>query len=148
MPKYTKFLFITNDVELGKKIAKDLWQRRKSWCVVSTDDIYDVNLKSFMKDNDFKAMIVTTPDVMLSKKVNYFVNFCEKYNVLPIFITKKSDYKTDITHIMYSNLEEVLEDSLEYIHNDEDFADFVLDTSDNTLDEYTYMLNILTEYLW
>jgi hypothetical protein len=79
---------------------------------------------------------------------NLYRDFCEKYNILPIFITKKSEYKTDITHIMYSNLEEVLEDSLEYIHNDEDFSDFVFDTSQDAVDEYTYMLNILTEYLW
>jgi hypothetical protein len=115
---------------------------------VSTDDIYDVNIKSFLKRDDFKTMIITQPDIILSKKVNYFINFCEKYNILPIFITKKSEYKTDITHIMYSNLEEVLEDSLEYIHNDEDFSDFVFDTSQDAVDEYTYMLNILTEYLW
>lgn len=149
MPKYTKFLFITNDIELGKTIAKDLWERCKSWCVVSTDDIYDNSLKSFMKNDEFKAIIVTKPDVILAKKVNYFVKFCEEYKVLPIFITKKSDYNADMVHIMYSNLEEVLEDSLEYIHNDEEDFNFNLENiEDGYIDEYKYMLNILTEYLW
>lgn len=148
MPKYSKFLFITNDMDLGKKIAKDLWERRKSWCVVSTDDIYDPGIKSFLENDDFKTMIVTKPDVILAKKVNYFIKFCEEYNALPIFISKKSEYKTDMVHIMYSNLEEVLEDSLEYIHNDEDDFSFEDITDDECIDEYKYMLNILTEYLW
>ena len=148
MPKYSKFLFITNDISLGKKIAKDLWERRKSWCVVSTDDIYDPGIKSFLENDDFKTMIVTKPDVILNKKVNYFIKFCEEYNALPIFISKKSEYKTDMVHIMYSNLEEVLEDSLEYIHNDEEYFDFEDIMDDECIDEYKYMLNILTEYLW
>lgn len=145
--KYTKFLFITKEMELGKRIAKDLWQRCKSWCVVSTDNIYDISIKSFLKNDDFKAMIVTKPDIILSKKVNYFVKFCEDHNILPIFITKKTDYKEDITHTMYVNLEEVLEDSLEYIHNDDIDPEHLKSENDN-IDEYTYMLNILTEYLW
>ena len=147
MSKYTKFLFITKEMELGKRIAKDLWKRCKSWCVVSTDNIYDIGIKSFLKNDDFKAMIVTKPDIILSKKVNYFVKFCEDHNILPIFITKKTDYKEDITHTMYVNLEEVLEDSLEYIHNDDIDPEHLKSENDN-IDEYTYMLNILTEYLW
>jgi hypothetical protein len=102
-----------------------------------------------MKNDEFKAMIVTKPDVILAKKVNYFINFCKEYKILPIFITKKSDYKSDMVHIMYSNLEEVLEDSLEYIHNDEEDFELNLENiEDGYIDEYKYMLNILTEYLW
>lgn len=146
MPKYTKFLFVTNDIDLGKMIAKDLWERRKSWCVVSTDNIYDDSIKSFMKNDEFKAIIVTKPTIILTKKVNYFIKFCEDYNILPIFITKKSDYKSDMVHTMYSNLEEILEDSLEYIHNDEEIK--VKDDDDGHINDYQYMLNLLTRYLW
>jgi hypothetical protein len=104
--------------------------------VVSTDNIYDYNVKKFMGTEDYKLLIVTTPDVILQKKVNDFIKFCEKHNVLPIFITKTDDYNEDIVHTMYSNLEEVLEDSFEYIHCDED------------IESYNYMIDLLKGYLW
>ena len=53
MPKYKHFLFVTNNYDLGQQISKDLWERRKSWCIVSTDNIYDYDVKNFMNNSDY-----------------------------------------------------------------------------------------------
>jgi hypothetical protein len=89
-----------------------------------------------MNTDDYKLMIISTPDAIVNKKVNDFIKFCNKHIILPIFITNTETYKDDIVHTMYSNLEEVLEDSFEYVHNPED------------VDSYNYAINILKEYLW
>lgn len=136
MPKYRHFLFITNNHQLSKDIAIQLWNKNKSWCVASTDNIYDHNVKKFMNTDDYKLILLTKPDVIVEKKVNDFIRFCEKHQVLPIFITTTDTYNDDITHVMYSNIEDVLVDSFEYIHNPKDTQ------------SYKEMLNILLEYLW
>ena len=49
---------------------------------------------------------------------------------------------------MYSNIEDIMLDSFEYIHNDENDYSFPDLSDSEEIDEYQYMLDLLTEYLW
>lgn len=136
MQKYKHILFVTDELELTTTITKELWQYNTNWCIVSTDNIYTYDVKTFLNRDDYKLMVITNSKKIIERKVNEFVNFCKKYNILPIFITTTETYDKSLSHIMYSNIEELFDDSFEYIHNEKD------------PNCYTVMLNMLREYLW
>ena len=134
--QYRTIAIITYDCELAKKMAKEAWEKNKSWCIASTNNIYDYDVKTYMSKEDNKLVLITTPDKIKTKKVNHFISFCEKYKVLPIFITHADNYADDFCHVMHSNIGEIFTNSFEYIHHD------------NDTESYSYAVDELLRCLW
>lgn len=131
--QFNSIFLISNDYDLAHKIGMDLWEIRKSWTLIKTDDYDDYNFKKYIKEN--KSIVIIDSKCFEKITPNKFIEYCEKYKILPLFIThKKNDER--IQHTMYVALEEIFMDSLEYFHADED------------KDSYNDFIAIIKNYLW
>ena len=64
-------------------------------------------------------MVITDGKCFEKTQPNSFIKYCEKDLICPIFVTNK--HKKDmLCHTMYSALEDIFLDSLEYVHDERD----------------------------
>lgn len=131
--RFNSIFLITNDTTLAKKIAKDLWETNKSWTVISCDNCYDYEFKKYIKHN--KSLVVTDGKCFSETQPNAFIKHCERDKICPIFITNKTE-EYMLPHTMYTALEEIFLDSLEYVHDDRD------------QESYKTLIEVLKVYLW
>lgn len=132
--QYNSITLISNNLEVGKQIALDLWNINKTWVVVTCDNCLDYEYLSFIKK--MKTITVTDSKCFENIKPNKFIKYCERYKVCPIFITDKSNNTDTLQHTMYKAIGEVLQDSVEYIHDSKD------------KDTYNELIGMLKVSLW
>lgn len=127
--RFKNILIIGSNKDDALKLSKDVWELKKYWCIISTDDCYNYDVKQYIKNNP--TIIISDGKCFEKSKVNSFINYCNKYNIAPFFITKEL---SDFSHLMYSNIEEALENSAEFIYKklegDEynNFIKFIINT--------------------
>lgn len=131
---FDHILILCEDKDLSLKIGKDLWEKNKNWCVVTVTNCFDDEYKRFLKR--YKTISLNDTNCWKDKKVNDFIKYCTKRKILPIFVTIKKDLEKSFAHLMYSNIEEIFLDSMDYIHDEKD---------SNTYQEF---LKIVGHYLW
>ena len=130
---YNNIMIITNVTTNIKDIIRDIWERNKSWCVISTDNCLDYEVKNYITKND-RVILMNDGECFKEHTPNKFIRYCQKYKILPIFLSDIDNL--DFPHLMYSNIEEVLEDSFEYMHKSRDSK------------VYEEFLNLIGGFLW
>ena len=89
--------------------------------------------KQYIDEN--KSLVAMSGEDIKDIKPNTFIEFCEKHKVLPMFITNK-DVESRLEHCMYTLIEEIFLDSVEYFHAKEDES------------SYNTFIEINKVYLW
>lgn len=107
-----------------KETSLDIWRINTGTYVVSVDDIKDKNFISFILT--CKSPIICNFDEEYLEKchVNDMMDFCEKYNFIPMFI---SVHNKDLSHCAFLTLNDRFRESMEYTKNDnsEDYKEFI-----------------------
>lgn len=131
--RFNSLMLISNDEELAKKIAKEVWKYNTNWTVISVTDCFDYNFKKYISEN--KTLIVSDGECFRNTKPNNFIKYCDTYKILPIFISTKNN-ENSLPHEMYMMLEDIYLDTLEYIHDDRDIS------------SYDTLISIIKNYIW
>ena len=131
--RYNTILIITDIVDI-RPILTDIWNQHKNWCIISTDDCLNYEVISYINKNH-QTIIVNDGQCFKSQPTNKFLKYCEKNNILPIFISDAKNL-AGFVHLMYSNIEESITDSFEYIH------------ANLESDVYKDFLNLIGGFLW
>lgn len=121
-------VLIGNDVD---NIALDIWKGNTNFTVLNKNPyLWGTNFLTYI---DGKEVIVTTNDEQFkTKTTNQFIEYMEKYNFIPIFI---ADNKDDFVNLMYTAVNEILQDAILYTRNEKN-------------EEYDVFIKITREYLF
>ena len=121
-------VLIGNDVD---NIALDIWKGNTNFTVLNKNPyLWGTNFLTYI---DGKDVIVTTNDEQFkTKTTNQFIEYMEKYNFIPIFI---ADNKDDFVNLMYTAVNEILQDAILYTRNEKN-------------EEYDVFIKITREYLF
>ena len=121
-------VLIGNDVD---NIALDIWKGNTNFTVLNKNPyLWGTNFLTYI---DGKDVIVTTNDEQFkTKTTNQFIEYMEKYNFIPIFI---ADNKDDFVNLMYTAVNEILQDAILYTRNEKN-------------EEYDVLIKITREYLF
>ena len=100
---------------------------------IESDTSFSIDKKD---DNKYNVTFTAEPTSLKLKFKQYSskLAYCQKYKILPIFLSDIDNL--DFPHLMYSNIEEVLEDSFEYMHKSRDSK------------VYEEFLNLIGGFLW
>ena len=111
-------------------IALDIWKGNTNFTVLNKNPyLWGTNFLTYI---DGKDVIVTTNDEQFkTKTTNQFIEYMEKYNFIPIFI---ADNKDDFVNLMYTAVNEILQDAILYTRNEKN-------------EEYDVFIKITREYL-
>lgn len=121
-------VLIGNDVD---NIALDIWKGNTNFTVLNKNPyLWGTNFLTYI---DGKEVIVTANDEQFkTKTTNQFIEYMEKYNFIPIFI---ADNKDDFVNLMYTAVNEILQDAILYTRNEKN-------------EEYDVFIKITREYLF
>ena len=98
-------------------IAQDIWKLNTNRYCVKVDDLSDKNLYLFCRKATAPIICVFDEKHLNNTKVNDVMEFCDKLNFVPMFIS--TDNKC-LSHCAFLTLNDRYRDSLEYAINQEE----------------------------
>jgi hypothetical protein len=121
-------VIIGNDVD---DIALDIWKGNTNFTVLNKSPyLWGTNFLEYIKG---KEVIVTTTDEQFkSKTTNQFLEYLDKYEFIPIFI---SDGPEDFVNLMYTAVNELVQDAILYTRNEKN-------------EEYDILIKMTKDYLF
>lgn len=119
-----KNILLIGAKDILKKLGKDIWRKNTETYLVSVTDIKDIDFKSFCFKSDAPILCIFDEGNLVKATVNEVMEFCEKFNFVPMFVT---DSNKTITHSAFLTLNDRYRDSMEYTtnKNNEGYEEFV-----------------------
>ena len=107
-----------------KNTSLDIWKLNTGIYVVSVDNIKDKNFIHFVLSAEAPILCDFDEKYLNNCSVNDMMDFCEKYDFIPMFISK---HNKDLSHCAFLSLNDRFRESMEYTINEEskDYDDFI-----------------------